>query len=168
MNANEIMAALGTVEQDHELVLEKIRALRTVVGLLLEPKDFDPRRVLSQLREIRDYLATQLEAHFEEEDETLFPILEQQSPNGPQLVASLRQEHDEIRRKREEFTNCLEVATELEDNLPRAVLRDLVIDGWELWSLLDHHANAETEGVQECVAQALAGHAHPPGANSRQ
>lgn len=160
MNANEVMAALQTVEQDHELVVEKIRALRNVVILLLDTPTADPRRALGQLREIKDYLNTQLEAHFDEEDETLFPLLEKQ-PGGPPLVARLREEHEAIRRKREDFANCLQVAGELEDNLPRAVLRDLVFDGWELWTLLDRHAHAETEAVQECVVRALGGDIPP-------
>ena len=71
----------------------------------------------------------------DEEGETSVPLLEKRS-GCASLVARLREEHEAIRRKREDFANCLQVAGELEDNLPRAVLRDLVFDGWELWTLM--------------------------------
>src|SRR3954453_21500861 len=126
MNATEVMAALETVEQDHRLVLDKAQALKETVSCLLDPKGMDPRRVLDRLQEISEYCATQLEAHMEEEETTQFPFLERHTPEGPELVARLRSEHDEIRRRREEFDNCLKVAAELEDGLPRAVQRDLL------------------------------------------
>ncbi len=80
---------------------------------------------------------------------------------GPELVALLRAEHSEILRKREELGNCLEVAGGLEDRLPRAVVRDLLGYGWELWELLDHHAHAETRAVHRCLARSLLGEPAP-------
>jgi len=157
MNANQFLAALNTVEQDHCLVLDKMRALKDAVGCLLDPEGTDPRQVVERLRDLNDYFATQFASHMEEEETTLFPLLEQQEQGGPELVAHLRAEHGEILRKREELGNCLEVAGGMEARLPRAVLRDLLGYGWELWELLDHHAHAETRAVHRCLARSLLG-----------
>ena len=67
----------------------------------------------------------------------------------------LRREHAEIRRKREELDNCLALAGELEDGLPKRVLRDLLTYGWELWELLDNHAHTETQAVHQCITQSV-------------
>ena len=75
------------------------------------------------------------------------------SPEGADLVSRLRLDHEEIRQKREEFGNCVLVALDLEDTLPQAVVRDLLIDGWDLWSLLDRHAHVETQSLQECIVR---------------
>jgi hemerythrin-like domain-containing protein len=166
MNANPFLAALDTVEQDHRLVLDKMQALKDAVGCLLDPRDTNPRRVLERLQDLNDYFATQFASHLEEEETTLFPLLEQQEAGGPELVAHLRAEHGEILSKREELENCLEVASGLEERLPRAVVRDLLGYGWELWELLDHHAHAETRAVHRCLARSLLGDApgqeYPP------
>jgi hemerythrin-like domain-containing protein len=151
----ESLAALNTVEQDHQLVLDKMRALKETVSCLLEPGDTGPRRALDRLRDLNEYFATHFAAHLEEEEATLFPFLERCNPAGPELVARLRREHGEIRRKREEFGNCLEVASELEDDLPRQVLRDLLDYGWDLWEFLDHHAHLETQAVHQCIGRSL-------------
>jgi hypothetical protein len=113
MNAAELTAALNTVEQDHRLVLDKIQALKDAVCRLLEP-EVDVAQVIDQHREIHAYLATQFEAHMEEEETTLFPLLERQGSEDSGLVVRLRQQHAEIRRRREEFGNCLRVAGDLE------------------------------------------------------
>src|SRR5579864_5225880 len=130
MNATDLLPALNTVEQDHRLVLDKMRALKETACYLLDPGDTTPRQVLERLRGLHDYFATQFTAHLEEEEKTLFPLLEQHQPGGPELVARLRREHGEIRRRCEELGNCLEVADGLEDEFPRMVLRDLLAYGW--------------------------------------
>jgi len=151
MNRSELLAALATVEQDHEMVLREIQGLKDCVDCLLRPREVDLHRILGQLKDIDDYLATQFMAHLLEEESTLFPLLERYSTEGADLVGRLRQEHQEIRQKREDFGNCIGVALDMEDTLPRAVVRDLLIDGWDLWSLLDRHAHAETQALQECI-----------------
>jgi hemerythrin-like domain-containing protein len=153
MNAADLLPALNTVEQDHRLVLDKIRALKETAGYLLDPRGTDPWQVLDRLRELHDYFTTQFTAHLEEEETTLFPLLEQHQPGGPELVARLRREHAEIRRRCEELGNCLEVADELEGEFPRRVLRDLLAYGWDLWELLDDHARTETRAVHRYLAQ---------------
>jgi iron-sulfur cluster repair protein YtfE (RIC family) len=155
MNATAFMAALNTVEQDHRVVLDNIQTLKDAVSRLLGAGDTDPTRILDQLREITTYFATQFEAHMEEEETTLFPVLDQHKPEGPDLVARLRQEHADIRRKREEFENCLQVADGLEGGAPKMVLVDLLAYGWDLWEFLDNHAHAETRAVHECLARSL-------------
>jgi len=157
MNANPFQAALDTVEQDHLLVLNKMQALKDIVGCVLNLEDTNSYRVLKRLQDLNDYFVTHFASHMEEEERTLFPLLEQQEAGGPELVAHLRAEHGEILRKREELGNCLAVASGLEDHLPRAVLRDLLCYGWELWELLDHHAHAETRAVHRCLARSLLG-----------
>jgi hypothetical protein len=152
MTAAELKTALDTVEQDHRLVLDKVQALKEAVYRLLEPGAV-PRRFLDRLREINEYFATHFAAHLEEEEATLFPFLERHTPDGPGLVGRLRLEHEEIRRKREDFGNCVDVALQLEDGLPGAVRRDLLTLGWDLWELLDKHAHVETRAVQECVGR---------------
>jgi Hemerythrin HHE cation binding domain len=152
MKATELMAALNLVEQDHELVLEKVQGLREIVACLVGPAEADVPRILARLREIDGYFTTQMLAHMDEEEATLFPLLEEDKPEGADLAARLRLEHAEIRRRLEAFGDCLHVAGELEDGgLPRAVLRDLLSCGWELWELLDDHARTETRGVQRCI-----------------
>jgi iron-sulfur cluster repair protein YtfE (RIC family) len=153
MNATEFTAALHTLEKDHELVLEKMHALKETIGRLLSPDGLDTARELRKLRELDAYFAIELMTHMDEEEITLFPLLERQHPQGAALALRLRQEHEEIRRKLNAFNNSLGVAQELNDNLPRAVLWDLVVDGWELWELLDEHARLETDGVRQCVTR---------------
>jgi len=155
MNAAELMAALNTVEQDHRLVLDKVQALKEAVSCLLEPSITDMRCTLRRFWEINEFLSTQFTSHMEEEETSLFPFLEQYTPEGRDLVGRLRLEHEEIRRMREEFGNCLHVASELEPDLPKAVLRDLLADGWALWEIMDNHAHAETQGVRQCIARQL-------------
>src|SRR6516165_9546552 len=155
MSAAELMAALNTVEQDHRLVLDKIQALKETVCRLLDP-EVNTAQVLDQLREIHTYLATQFEAHMEEEETTLFPLLEQQHAEGLELAARLRQEHAEIRRRREEFVNCLWVAGDLEGGPPPMALWDLLEYGWDLWEFLDNHAHVETRAVHQCVTRSAA------------
>jgi iron-sulfur cluster repair protein YtfE (RIC family) len=153
MNASKLMAALNTVEQDHQFVLDKIQALKDGVACLLRPGEEDPHQVLRRLRESNDYLGTNFTAHMLEEEATLFPLLEEFKPAGAELVGRLRLEHEEIRGKLKDFANCLAVAFEVEDALPRAVLRDVLIDGWELWDLLDKHAHVETQAIKEYLTR---------------
>jgi hemerythrin-like domain-containing protein len=154
MNTADFTAALNTVEQDHRLLLDQIQALREAVTCLLDP-DVDPTRGVDRLREINAYLATQFEAHMEEEETTLFPLLEQDKPEGEALAARLRQEHAELRRRRAEFEGCLEVGRELEGGPPRMLLLDLIIYGWELWEFLDCHAHLETRAVRQYLARSF-------------
>jgi hypothetical protein len=124
---------------------------------LMNPEETVASTVLEQLRASNDYFATEFAAHLEEEERTLFPLLERYAPGGDDLVARLRQEHAEIRRRREELGNCIEVAAELEDSFPKAILRDLLMYSWELWTLLDSHAHGETRAVHDCVARSARG-----------
>jgi hemerythrin-like domain-containing protein len=163
MNAAQFQAALNTVEQDHQAVLDNVQSLKETVCLLLDPDSKDSARVLDRLREIQAYLATQFEAHMEEEETTLFPLLERYKPEGTQLVARLRREHDEIRRKRQELADCLEVAQGLEGGTPHMVILDVLGYGWDLWERLDTHAHAESGALHECLTQSLP-HAVPSGA----
>ena len=153
MNATDLLPALNTVEQDHRLVLDKMRALKETACYLLDPGGTESRQVLQRLHQLHDYFTTRFTAHMEEEEATLFPLLEQHPPGGPEVVARLRREHAEIRRRCQELGNCLEVADGLEDEFPRMVLRDLFTYGWDLWELLDDHARTETRAVHRYLAQ---------------
>jgi hemerythrin-like domain-containing protein len=155
MNA-DLLPALNTVEQDHRLVLDRIRDLKETASYFLDSGGRPPRQVIDRLRGLHDFFATQFTAHMQEEEKTLFPLLEQHQPEGPELVARLRREHGEIRRRCEELGKCLEVADELEDEFPRMVLRDLLAYGWDLWELLDDHARTETRAVHRYLAQTFA------------
>ena len=155
MTVTELMAALSTVEQDHQLVLEKVQGLKAIVNCLLGREDAQARPFLERLKELDAYFVTQFESHMQEEETTLFPLLQKQGGEGPSLVARLRQEHDDIRRMLDEFGNCLKVAAELEDYLPRAVLRDLLTYGWQLWEILDNHAHDETMALRQCAMGCL-------------
>ncbi len=152
MHTAELMAALDTVEDDHELVLQKMQALKQAVSGLLDLEHADVHAIVAQLRDSNAFFSTQFETHMQEEETTLFPLLERFAADGPALVARLRQEHAELRRRLEAFGNCLHVAVEVEDELPRMVLRDLLTDGWALWEMLDQHAHTETQGLRECIA----------------
>jgi hypothetical protein len=83
-------------------------------------------------------------------------LFEKHRPEGAGLAARLRLEHTDLRHKRQEFEDCLEVAGSLEDTLPRTVLRDLLGYGWEFWQLLDNHAHTEARGLHQYIAQFLA------------
>jgi hypothetical protein len=161
MNPAGILAALKTVEQDHQMVLDKVQALRQAVEELIHLNGGSAGRLLKQLQEIHAYFATQFEAHMEEEETTLLPLLETGASDGPALVARLRQEHEEIRRMRTDFGNCLDVAGQLADRVPRTVLRELMTYAWELWDLLDRHAYNETRAVHLRVAGELVGETPP-------
>jgi iron-sulfur cluster repair protein YtfE (RIC family) len=154
MNAAEILAALNTVERDHEMVLKKVQALKDVVSYLLDPDHADVPDVVAKLWELDEYFAKAFPAHTVEEETTLFPLLERHAPGGPELVARLQREHQEIHLKREEFSNFVEMAIGVQDVLPRMVLRDLLADAWALWELLDQHAHKETQAVYQCLTQA--------------
>jgi hypothetical protein len=155
MNTAELVNALNTVEEDHELVLHKVRALKEAVVGLVDPVDEAAEQAVERLRGMHAYFDTRFEAHMEEEERTLFPLLEKCLPDGPKLAARLRDEHRNIRRRRTEFGDCLEIAEDLEGGTPRMVLRDLLEYGWELWELLDNHAHAETSAVQQCLLQSF-------------
>jgi iron-sulfur cluster repair protein YtfE (RIC family) len=154
MNAAAIQAALNTVEQDHRLVLDKMQALKEAVGGLLDP-GAAPRRVIGRLHELYRFFLTQFLTHIDEEEVTLFPLLAEDAPDGAGLVARLREEHTAIRRRLDEFGNCLEVAASL-DEPPRAVLRDLFTYGWDFWEMLAEHAYAESRGVRNCLLRSFA------------
>jgi len=151
MNA-DLTAALATVEQDHRLVLDKMQALKEAVAHLLDPDGTDPRPALDRLRDLNRYFVTQFGNHLEEEEITLFLLLERHE--GRELVARLRQEHTEICRRLEEFNNCLDIAVQLEVP-PAAVRRDLLTYGWEFLELMDNHAHVETQAVGRCLARSL-------------
>ena len=155
MNVHGVMAALNTVEQDHRLVLDRMQALKETVNCLTDRRADGVRQTLLQLREINKYFATEFTCHLEEEEQTLFPLLEQYCPEGTEVVARLRSEHDTIRLRCEEFDDGLQVALDLEDGLNKTVLRDVFIYGWRLWELLDDHAHLETQAIHRCLESSL-------------
>jgi hypothetical protein len=154
MNAAAIEAALNTVEQDHRLVLDKMQALKEAVSGLLDPGRGASRRAVGRLCELYRFFLTQFITHIDEEEVTLFPLLAQNDPEGPEVAAQLRQEHVAIRRRLDDFGNCLEIAAGLDDP-PRAVLRDLFSYGWDFWEKLAEHAHDETRAVRRCVARSF-------------
>jgi hemerythrin-like domain-containing protein len=127
LNATKVLAALATIEQDHRLVLERMQALKETVNCLMYQGTNDIRQVLFKLREINKYFSTEFLCHSDEEEQTLFPLLEQENPEGKSLVARLRAEHDTLRRRCEEFDNSLQFAFDLEGGLNKTVLRDVFI-----------------------------------------
>jgi hemerythrin-like domain-containing protein len=155
MDVTGVLAALNTVEEDHRLVLERMQALQDSVDWLMHRTPEDARQALLQLREINKYFATEFTCHLEEEEQTLFSLLEQCNPEGREQVALLRMEHDTIRRGCQELQDCLQVAIELEDGLRNSVLRDVVFYGWRLWERLDDHAHLETQMIHQCLESAL-------------
>jgi hypothetical protein len=157
MNAAAFVATLNTVEQDHQLVLGKMQAMRQAVGLLFDPPGGDVRPALGRLRQLNAYFAVHFMDHLQEEEKTLFPLLEQCEPDGPDVVARLRREHVEIQERHEQFSTCLELADGLTGGPPRAVVRDLLWYGWDLWEVLDNHAHAETREVRRCMTRAVQG-----------
>ena len=155
-----LAAALETVEQDHQLVLDRVQALKEMVAALMAPEDLDAPRVFGRLRELDNYFVTQFATHMDGEEKTLFPLLEQLPPEGTALAERLRQEHTTLRRKLDEFNGALEIAVALQDRPPRAVLRDLLTYAWDLWEQLDRHAHDETQCVHACLDR----HLHDTGA----
>jgi hemerythrin-like domain-containing protein len=149
MDATKVMAALNTIEQDHQLVLDRMQALKDTVSCLMYRKTEDVRQALLKLREINKYFSTEFTCHSEEEEETLFPLLEKDNPEGKGLVERLRWEHNKIHRQCEEFDNSLQFALDLEDGLNKTVLRDVFIYGWQLWESLDDHARVETQAIHQ-------------------
>jgi len=155
MNAAEFQAVVDTLEQDHHLVLDKMMALKQAVHCLFDPQPADVRRTLERLQELNRFFVTQFTNHLEEEEVTLFPLLERQGREGSELAARLRGEHTEIQHRLEEFNNCLQITVELEDTPPTAVRRDLLLYGWEFLEALDQHAHVETQAVGKCIARSV-------------
>ncbi len=151
MNARAFAEAYATLEQDHELVLDRVQALREMVVELMTPEAIDAPRVFARLHELENFFSTQFVTHLDEEENTLFPLLELFPPEGPALAKQLRQEHDELRRKLEEFSSCLTIAIELQDRPPATVIEDLLVYTWDLWELLDEHAYEETRGLKRAL-----------------
>jgi hemerythrin-like domain-containing protein len=157
MDATRIKSALTIVEKDHEMVASKVQALADAVNAVLDRCAGDPAELLDRFRKIHTFLSTHFEAHMEEEETRLFPLLAEGKPGGPELVSHLRREHAEIRTKRQEFGDCLDVAGDLDEGLPDMVVLDLVTYAWDLWEILDNHAHRETRAVQQRLLQGLAG-----------
>ena len=155
MDVGKLMAALAAVEQDHQLVVEKVQALKEAVTHLIDAEGAQPRRALERFQELDRFFSTRLMDHLQEEERDLFPFLEKELPDGAERVARLRREHDALTLKRKDFGVCLEVAVGLQEGLPRAVLSDLISYGWELWELLDTHAHTETQAIRQCVTRHL-------------
>jgi hemerythrin-like domain-containing protein len=155
MNVNGVMAALNTVEQDHRLVLDRLQALKDTVDWLMSRTEKEAREGLLRLSEINKYFATEFACHMAEEEQTLFPLLEQHHPEGRELVARLRSEHDAIRHRCRELDDSVQIAIELEDGLRRAVLRDVYVYGWWLWEVLDDHARTETQAIHQCLESSM-------------
>jgi hypothetical protein len=72
-----------------------------------------------------------------------FSLLEQANPEGHELAARLRAEHDTIRPRCEKFDNSLQFALDLEDGLNKTVLRDVFIYG----SGSKHHVLTDAQGI---------------------
>jgi len=158
INLDQFMAALKVVEDDHQLVLEKVQALRNALCCLSEAGEQQPHQAIAILKDLSAFFGARFAKHMEEEEKNLFPFLEQTVPEGGSLVARLRLDHTAILNKRQEFADCLEIAAELmDDGLSRAVLLDLVAFGLELWELLDAHAHAETQAIRQCMVCRLPG-----------
>jgi hypothetical protein len=152
INLDQFMAALKVVEDDHQLVLEKVQALAKALNCLRETGERQPNQVIASLQGFNEFLGSRLASHLEEEERTLFPFLEQFCPEGGSLVARLRMDHTAILSKCREFANCLQIAAELvDDGLSRAVLLDLLAFGLELWELLDAYAHTETQAIRQCL-----------------
>ena len=83
----DFVAALNTVEQDHQLLLDRMQALKEMVAALAEPENIDPPRDFGRLRDLDKYFITQFTTHMDEEEKTLFPLLEQFPPEGVALAA---------------------------------------------------------------------------------
>jgi hemerythrin-like domain-containing protein len=150
MDISELMEVMNTVEEDHRQVLEKLQALQEGLGGLTGTAR-SRQLALLRLSEVNDLLANRFAEHALEEETALFPFLARNLPDEPDLVDSLRQEHEEIAGKREEFGDCLAMAQELGHGLTR----EIIASGWELLDLLDRHAQRETQAVQKCFARYL-------------
>lgn len=161
MANREFIAILNAVQQDHEVVLHVIKALKKAIDGLLDLEEVEPWSLLERLRETNEYLAKNFAAQMAEEEKTLFPILEKHGPRGAEVVASLKTEHALISQVREEFGSCLQIAFELMDGPPRQVLRDLTVYGWHLWESLDQHAHREPQAVRQFLGQSLLVEAAP-------
>ncbi len=157
MTSLKIETVLNTLEEDHQLVHTKMQLLRDTVIALLDHKPSDGPRILDRFEAIKDFFANQFASHLEEEELTLFKFLEEGSQEDAELVAVLREEHEAIVRKVDEFSGCLQVARDVQENLPIMVKRDLIDYGWELLNLIDTHAHKETTAVQEKVRKRLLG-----------
>ncbi len=155
MHIANFVAALDTVAQDHQLLLDRMEALKEMVACLAEPENFDPPKVFGRLRDLDKYFITQFTTHMDEEETMLFPLLEQFPPEGGALAECLRQEHEVLRRALADFDSGVGVALDLQDRPPAVLLRDLLMQASELWELLDKHAHAETQGVHDCLKRQL-------------
>jgi hemerythrin-like domain-containing protein len=157
VKAAQLKAAVDTVEQDHELLVQKLKALKDTIYCLLEPAKTTSSQMVDELVEFNKYFAIKFEVHLEEEETTLFPLLEKYTSTGAEVVARLRQQHNDIRRKRQEFEDCLETAAGLkEDNIAPSILQKLLHYGLDFWGQLDAHAHTEGSELHQCISGMLA------------
>lgn len=155
-NLDHLFAALRIVEQDHQLVVEKAQALRSALAYLRETGDRQAPQVIGNLRRLNEFFESHLAAHMEDEERTLYPLLENSMVEGSALVDQLTAEHTAIVTKYREFADCLQIAAEVgEDGLAHSVVLDLLAFGLDLWEALDAHARTETQAIRQCLVSAL-------------
>ena len=61
VNLDQFMAALKVVEDDHQLVLEKVQALEKVLHCLSETGERQPNQVIASLQGFDEFLGSRLE-----------------------------------------------------------------------------------------------------------
>jgi hypothetical protein len=153
MEITQLMSAMNWIEDDHQLVVDKLRALQQALGCLREPGS-DAARFLRRLQTFNQAIAARFSAHVAQQEVHVLPYLQNNLPDEPGLVATLREEHEKIKSKLGEWDSCLKVALQLE-SVPHAVLLDILAYGWEVWELLDRHAHRETTALGRCFGRFL-------------
>ena len=151
------MAVLKTVEDEHQVLLEKVQALRTGLGSLRDARAFQSQQTIQTLQSLGSYFTTSLALHLHDDEQRLLPLLEQSGAEGVSLMEVVKKDHAAILAKLEVFADCLEVAAELDDgDLSRTALVDLTIFGTELCDLLDVHIRREMQAICDCLHCRLA------------
>jgi hypothetical protein len=148
------LAALREVEHLRQRVDEKVQALGNALRCLGETGMRQPRQVIGVFQDLSDFFATRLAPLLQTEEQTLFPFLEESSPDGGARVAGLRQDHAAILDKRQEFADHLQKGAALieKGGLTREILLKILASGLELWELLDANMQSQTEIIHQCKA----------------
>jgi len=151
MSPINVSDILGTVHEDHELVVEQLRILKGIEGTISGAEGRHLERVLELLRDASRFFQTKLLPHLEEEEHGMFPLLRDRLPRGSTLIYELEAEHEQMRKLCERLQHELAWLRH-EKHRKHPVLADLAQVCARITALLSEHAEREESLVTRYLA----------------